>query len=505
MRDMFAQDDHRFENMSIEAGELIFDFSKNILDEDALETLIDSAKASRVPEMSDAMFRGEIINTTENRAALHTVLRNRSGKPVIVNGNDIMTEVQSELGKAKSFANAVRDGDYKVTGGRVTDVVNIGIGGSDLGPRMATRSLREFNDGPRVHFVANVDPSDLDDILATLNLKTTLFIIVSKSFKTTETILNASNARQATEKVVGSNIDSHFCAVSTNLDATTAFGIPEERTFGFWDWVGGRYSVWSAVGLSVMIAIGPEDFDRFLDGAESADRHFQEAPLRQNIPAIMALLGIWYRNVCGYSAHAVLPYDSRMIHFPAWLQQLDMESNGKSILKSDNRTVIDTGPVIFGEVGTNGQHAFYQLLHQGTTIIPCDFLIAATGQGAKENRQMLLASCLAQSEALMTGRTLQETDGNAHRVFDGNRPSNTFLYQQMSPYTLGMLMAFYEHKIFVQGIMWGINSFDQWGVELGKELTRDIEPMLESGSTDGAENSSTKGLIKAIHAMKKTS
>jgi len=505
MRDMFARDEHRFENMSIKTDDLVFDFSKNLVDEEALETLIDAAKASRVEEMRDAMFAGEIINTTENRAVMHMALRNRSDKPVIVNGSNIMSDIRSELARMKDFAHAVRNGDYRVTEGQVTDVVNIGIGGSDLGPRMATRCLQEFNDGPKVHFVANVDASDLDDTLATVNPGSTLFIIASKSFKTSETILNAINAKQKIEEALGTDVNGHFCAVSANLEATRSFGIADERTFGLWDWVGGRYSVWSAVGLSLLIAIGPADFDKFLDGASYADNHFNEAPLRQNIPVIMALLGIWYRNVCGYPVHAILPYDSRMSHFPEWLQQLDMESNGKSILKSDNKTVLDTGLVVFGEVGTNGQHAFYQMIHQGTTVIPCDFLIAATGQGAVENRQILLANCLAQSEALMTGRTLEEAGGDPHRAFEGNRPSNTFLYKKMTPHTLGMLMAFYEHKIFIQGIMWGINSFDQWGVELGKELISQIGPMLEDGSAESAENSSTKGLVNAVHAMNKNS
>lgn len=502
MRDMFAYNEHRFEEMSIKSGSLLFDFSKNRIDEDALSALIQSAQASNLEAIRDAMFAGEIVNTTENRAALHTALRDKSDKPLIHNGMDVTKEVKAELDRLRKFAHAVRNGDYEVTGGRITDVVNIGIGGSDLGPRMATQSLREFNNGPRLHFVANSDASDLDDILALLNPKTTLFIVASKSFKTAETILNAHNAKKWIENRIEHDVGRHFCAVSTNLKETTKFGISEDTTFGFWDWVGGRYSVWSAVGLSLMIAIGPDNFDEFLEGAYSADKHFQEKPLRQNIPVIMALLGIWYRNVCGFPVQAVMPYDSRMSRFPAWLQQLDMESNGKSVLKSDDKSQLDTGPIIFGEIGTNGQHAFYQLIHQGTTIIPCDFLIAANGYGGKENRHMMLANCLAQTEALMKGRTLEEAQGNPHREFEGNRPSNTFLYEKVTPYTLGMLMAFYEHKIFIQGIMWGINSFDQWGVELGKELVFDIEPMLEDAPIDKTQSSSTRGLLNAILAMK---
>jgi len=316
-------------------------------------------------------------------------------------------------------------------------------------------------------------------------------------------MLNARNAKSWVEETIGKEkAGIHFCALSTNLEATKAFGIEDERTFGFWDWVGGRYSIWSAIGLSLMISIGPEDFEAFLGGAYSADQHFKNAPLDQNIPVMMAMLGVWYRNVWGFQTQAVMPYDSRMSRFPAWLQQLDMESNGKSVLKSNEQTQLDTGPIIFGEVGTNGQHAFYQLIHQGTVIIPCDFLLATTGYGRQENRNMLISNCLAQTQALMVGRTLEEADGNPHRVFEGNRPSNTFLYKKLTPHVLGMLMAFYEHKVFIQGVFWEINSFDQWGVELGKELLHTIEPMLEEGNTQEAQNSSTQGLLDAIHRMK---
>ena len=502
MRQMFAADPERFDKMSITNDGVLFDYSKNRLDEQALSVLIEAAKDSNLEKMRDGMFTGAKINSTENRAVLHTALRNYSGKPVMVDGKDIMPEVRSELSRMQTFARSVRDGTYQVTGGKVSDVVNIGIGGSDLGPRMATQSLKEFNDGPKLHFVANADATDLADILERLNLKTTLFIVASKSFTTAETILNARNAKQCLQAEIGSKVGSHFCALSTNLEATEAFGISPDNTFGFWDWVGGRFSIWSVIGLSLMISIGPEKFEDFLKGAGSADLHFLTAPLEENIPVIMALLGIWYRNVWKFPVQAVMPYDSRMSRFPAWLQQLDMESNGKSVLKSDEYTTLDTGPIIFGEVGTNGQHAFYQLLHQGTTIIPCDFLLSATGYGPQENRNMLISNCLAQTEALMTGRTLEEAGNNPHRVFEGNRPSNTFLYEKVTPHTLGMLMAFYEHKIFIQGIMWGINSFDQWGVELGKELVPAIEPMLEESSGLTAQNGSTQGLLNAIHAMK---
>lgn len=505
MRAMFASDPSRFDKMSITNDGVLFDYSKNRVDEKALSVLIDVARQDKLEEARDAMFAGSKINTTENRAVLHTALRDKSGSSLMVDGKDIMPDIQAELAKMKEFAIAVRNGDYRATGGQITDVVNIGIGGSDLGPRMATQSLREFNDGPKLHFVANSDATDLRDIVEHLNPETTLFIVASKSFTTAETMLNAANAKIWLQNALGEDVGSHFCALSTNLEATKAFGISDERTFGFWDWVGGRFSIWSAIGLSLMISIGPDDFDKFLGGASSADQHFLNAPLEENIPVIMALLGVWYRNVMGFPVQAVMPYDSRMSRFPAWLQQLDMESNGKSVLKSDEDTTLDTGPIIFGEVGTNGQHAFYQLIHQGTTIIPCDFLIAVTGYGPQTNRNMLISNCLAQTEALMIGRTLEEADGNPHRVFEGNRPSNTFLYEEVTPHTLGMLMAFYEHKVFIQGVLWGINSFDQWGVELGKELVHTIEPMLQEGHKLKAQNSSTQGLLDAITAMKKAS
>ena len=503
MREMFATDPSRFDKMSISNDGILFDYSKNRIDEKALSVLIKVAKESRLEQVRDDMFAGVKINTTEDRAVLHTALRSRSDVPIMVDGKNIMPEIKAELEKMADFANSVRSGRYQVTGGKITDVVNIGIGGSDLGPRMAAQSLREFNDGPKLHFVANSDATDLDDIIEHIDPATTLFIVASKSFATAETMLNARNAKLWLENALGKNIGGHFCALSTNLKATQAFGVSKKRTFGFWDWVGGRFSIWSAIGLSLMISIGPGDFDKFLNGANSADQHFLNAPLDQNIPVIMALLGIWYRNVLGFPVQAVMPYDSRMSRFPAWLQQLDMESNGKSVLKSNELTMLDTGPIIFGEVGTNGQHAFYQLIHQGTTIIPCDFLLAGKGYGGQENRNMLISNCLAQTEALMAGRTLEEADNNPHRVFEGNRPSNTFLYEEVTPHTLGMLMAFYEHKVFIQGILWGINSFDQWGVELGKELVCNIEPMLEPNNKLAAQNSSTEGLLKAVREMKK--
>jgi len=473
------------------------DYSKNRIDAATIKTLTEMLTASEFDRFREAMFAGSKINLTEDRAVLHTALRNRSGKPVMVDGEDVMPEIKQVHKRMQTFTNAVRDGTYQVTGGRVENVVNIGIGGSDLGPRLVKQGLTAFHNGPDVHFVANVDGADISDILKKINPATTLFIIASKSFTTQETMTNASAARKWLEAAIGEDVGKHFCALSTNLEATRAFGISDEHTFGFWDWVGGRYSVWSAIGLSVMMAIGADQFEEFLQGAFDADEHFKSAPLDHNIPVLMALMGIWYRNLCNYSAYALMPYDDRLARFPAWLQQLDMESNGKSVMKDGTPVGLDSGPLVFGEPGTNGQHAFYQLIHQGTEIIPCDFLIAARGSNPEyaHHHNLLVSNCLAQSEALMKGRTLEEAGGNPHRTFEGNRPSNTFMYEELNPHTLGMLMAFYEHKIFTQGIVWGINSFDQWGVELGKELANGISKMLE-GEAD-ASNSSTQGLLDA--------
>lgn len=501
MRDMFASDKNRFQNMTVKNDGLLFDYSKNRLDKKSFDLLVNIANHIGIPQQRDAMFAGAKLNTTEKRAVLHTALRNQSGKPVLLDGKDVMPEVKAVLSQMADFANAVRSGTYQVTGGKIIDVVNIGIGGSDLGPRMVTQSLRCFRDGPNPQFVSNLDENDIKDLLDELNPETTLFVVASKSFTTVETITNARRAKAWLEASIEGDVGLHFCAISTNLEATREFGIADDRTFGFWDWVGGRYSVWSAIGLPVMIAVGPDQFTEFLSGAFSADEHFRNAPLGENIPVIMAMLGVWYRNVWGFSAHAAMPYDDRMVRFPAWLQQLDMESNGKSINKNDEAVMFDTGPIIFGEPGTNGQHAFYQLIHQGTVIIPCDFLLAVKSNGSVERRNPLIANCLAQSEALMKGRTFEHAKGNPHRVFEGNRPSNTFLYEELTPKILGMLMALYEHKVFVQGAVWGINSFDQWGVELGKELANEILPMLRKADPSKSKNASTAGLIDEISRL----
>ena len=505
MREMFKQDAARFQKMSIQKDGLIFDYSKNQIDQKILSILIEVAQTQNVEQARNDMFNGGIINTTENKAALHTALRNRSDEPIILNGSDIMPDIKAVLTKMMHFANIVRDGSYQVTGGKITDVINIGIGGSDLGPRMVNQSLKEYHDGPKIHFVSNADESDFNDTIENLNPKTTLVIIASKSFTTLETMLNANMAKAWVSKAVGEKANKHFCAVSTNLEATCAFGIEAERTFGFWDWVGGRYSVWSAIGLSIPIAIGPSNFDKFLDGAYAADEHFFNTPLGENIPVIMALIGIWQRNVLGISTQAVIPYDNRMSSFPSWLQQLDMESNGKSTLKSNDMATLNSGPVIFGVTGTDGQHSFFQWLHQATSICPCDFLIGINGFGDAQNRNILLANCLAQTEALMMGGILDQSENNPHRIFPGNRPSNTLLYEELTPYMLGMLMAFYEHKVFVQGVIWDINSFDQWGVELSKELASGIHKMIKKGVTTNAENSSTNGLLQAVLKARKNS
>ncbi len=519
MRELFAADRSRFGRHSLRLGDLLFDYSKNRIDQEALDALVGTAGACGVEERRDAMFRGEPINVTEGRAVLHTALRNRSGEPVFVGGKDVMPGIRKVLKDMGAFARAVRTGTYSVTGGKVSDVVNIGIGGSDLGPAMATRALSPYCDGPRLHFVSNVDGADLSDTIAELDPRTTLFIVASKTFTTAETMANANSARAWIARSVGkAAAGAHFAALSTNLSATRAFGIADERTFGFWDWVGGRYSVWSAIGLSLMIAIGPRRFGEFLDGAHSADLHFRTAAPSRNIPIIMAMLGVWYRNAWGYPTHVVLPYDNRLARFPAYLQQLDMESNGKHVTLDGKQVGWDTGPIVWGEPGTNGQHAFYQLIHQGTAVIPCDFLVAAQPhERLGRHHQMLVANCLAQSEALMNGRTLAEAEAEMrargmaegqirsiapHRVFEGNRPSNTFLYRKLTPFMLGMLIALYEHKVFVQGVVWDINSFDQWGVELGKVLAVEIEPLLADDDKAKGRDSSTIGLIEAYKALR---
>jgi len=484
----FARDPNRFASFSVKAGDLLLDYSKCAVNVRTMKLLANLAKAADVAGKRDQMFAGEKINTTEDRAVLHTALRNRSYTPVFVDGKDVMSDVNAVLDAMGRFARDVR-------AGKITDVVNIGIGGSDLGPAMATLALSPYHDGPRLHFVSNVDSAHISDTLRTLNAETTLFLIASKSFTTIETMTNAHAARKwIAEKLGEAAIPAHFAALSTAIGKVKAFGIDDSRIFGFWDWVGGRYSIWSAIGLPLTIAIGPENFGRFLDGGYAMDRNFCEAPIVENLPMLMGLLGVWHRNVCNYPTRAIIPYDQRLSRFSAFLQQLDMESNGKHVRKDGSPVRMATGPVVWGEPGTNGQHAFFQLLHQGTDIVPVEFLIAAESheEGMPEHHALLIANCLAQSEALMMGR---KSSGLApYRVFMGNRPSLTIAYKLLDPFTLGRLIALYEHRVFVEAAIWNINAFDQWGVELGKELATSLLPVIEGKKATEYLDSSTAGL-----------
>ncbi|WP_339072853.1 glucose-6-phosphate isomerase [Sinorhizobium meliloti] len=517
IRAAFAADPNRFSRFSTAFDDLLFDYSKCAVNDRIIDGLEALAKAAKVEEKRDAMFRGDIINITEERAVLHTALRNRSNRPVLVDGKDVMPDVNAVLEAMGKFADDIRSGALKgATGKKITDVVNIGIGGSDLGPVMATLALAPFHDGPRLHFVSNVDGAHIADTLTLLDPETSLFIVASKTFTTIETMTNAATASAFIAGKLGeAAVGHHFAAVSTALDKVGAFGIDAARVFGFWDWVGGRYSIWSAIGLPLMIAIGKENFGRFLDGGHAIDEHFRSAPLRQNIPMLLGLIGFYNRNVLGYPSRAILPYDQRLTRFPAYLQQLDMESNGKGVTLDSQPVEFSTGPVVWGEPGTNGQHAFYQLIHQGTDVIPAEFMIAANGheKDLRHQHQLLMANCLAQSEALMKGRTLAEAkaqltskgmdDAKAdkiapHRVFTGNRPSLTIVYDQLDPFALGRLIALYEHRVFVEGALFNINSFDQWGVELGKELATGLLPVIEGKESAEGHDSSTAGLVAAL-------
>ena len=519
LRKRFADDPGRFQKFSVSAGDMLLDYSKNLIDEETMRKLLALADAAGVEKHRAAMFSGEPINRTEKRPVLHVALRAAPDEVYRAGGENVVPEVHKVLGAMSDFANGVRSGEIAGVGGAFTDVVNIGIGGSDLGPRMATRALSPFHDGPRVHFVANVDGADIRDTLKGLNPGTTLVLVASKTFTTIETMTNAGAARRWIVEALGEGaIGAHFAAMSTALDKVSAFGISEKRTFGFWDWVGGRYSIWSAIGLPLMIAIGPGNFMQFLAGGRAMDDHFRATPLDRNLPVILGLIGIWYRNILGFPIYAVLPYDQRLERLPAYLQQLDMESNGKRVRMLGATVMGATGPVVFGEPGTNGQHAFYQLLHQGTDVIPCDFLMAAQSDREDGQHELLLANCLAQSEALMRGRTVAEAKAELqaekksaadiqalapHKVFPGSRPSNTLLYRRLDPETLGKIIALYEHKIFVQGVIWGINSFDQWGVELGKKLANELLPMVAGKTPASERDASTAGLIEAIGRMRR--
>ena len=521
MRAAFAADPDRFNRFSIDFGGMLLDWSKCSVTAQSMELLLALAEAGDLARKRDAMFAGEPINSTENRAALHVALRNRSNRPVMVDGRDVMPDVKEVLGCLRKFAEGIRRGDDVASGGRpFTDVINIGIGGSDLGPAMATLALAPYADGPRLHFVSNVDGAHIADTIKTLDPATTLVIVASKTFTTVETMTNAQTARRwIVEKLGEKAVGAHFAAVSTALDRVGSFGIGADRTFGFWDWVGGRYSIWSAIGLPLMIAIGADRFDDFLAGAHLVDEHFRTAPFAGNLPVILGLIGLWHRNVCNYPSRAVIPYDQRLQRLPAYLQQLDMESNGKHVRRDGTNTPYATGPVVWGEPGTNGQHAFFQLLHQGTDVVPIEFLIAAQSHepGLTDHHNLLVANCLAQSAALMRGRTLDEAKAQLlamgkspseaarlapHRVFTGNRPSITILYRKLDPRTLGQIVALYEHRVFVEAAIWDINPFDQWGVELGKELATGLLPVVEARATAQAQDGSTAGLVTHFQRLK---
>jgi glucose-6-phosphate isomerase len=509
-------DEARAEDFSIRAGDLLFDYSKTNLDRETRDLLLAMYREAGVPARRDAMFRGEKINETEGRAVLHTALRNLDGGPVIVDGRDVVPGVRETLARMEAFAASVRSGAVAPAGGRFTDVVNIGIGGSDLGPVMAVQALAPYHDGPRVHFVSNVDGAHIHDTLSGLDPATTLVIVASKTFTTIETMTNAETARAWIAEGVGeARAGGHFAALSSALDRTAAFGIDPDAVFGFEDWVGGRYSVWGPIGLSLMIAIGPEAFRAFLRGGEAMDRHFRAAEPLQNLPVMLALVGIWHNQGCGYATRAVLPYEQRLLRLPAYLQQLEMESNGKRVSMDGSELPVDSGPVVWGEPGTNGQHAFYQLIHQGTRVVPCEFMLGAEGHHPELAHQhlLLVANCLAQSEALLRGRSLEdaraimakkgltgaELDRQArHRVFPGNRPSTTLVYPLLTPFVLGQIVALYEHRVFVEGVMLGINSFDQWGVELGKELATALGPVLEGKAPDDGKDPSTRMLVAHV-------
>jgi glucose-6-phosphate isomerase len=516
MRQLFAEDPRRFESFSLEAGDLFADYSKHRVTAETLRLLVDLARQQRLPEAIEEMFTGARINRTENRAVLHTALRNRSNAPVLVDGKDVMPDVNAVLAKMRGFTERLRSGAWKGhTGKPITDVVNLGIGGSDLGPLMAAQALRPYwQDGLRAHFVSNVDGTHLAETVRDLDPATTLFIVASKTFTTQETITNARSARAWLLDRMRHDpaaIAAHFVAVSTNAKEVAAFGIDPDNMFGFWDWVGGRYSLWSAIGLPIACVIGMDRFEELLAGGHAMDRHFRTAPLERNLPVIMGLLGVWYANFFGAETHAILPYDQYLARFPAYLQQGDMESNGKSVDRDGQPVDYTTGPVIWGEPGTNGQHAFYQLIHQGTRLVPADFIAPAISHNPLgDHHAKLCANFFAQTEALMRGKTPDEARAELeqqglpparvaallpHKVFAGNRPTTSILFRELTPGVLGQLIAAYEHKIFTQGIIWNIFSFDQWGVELGKQLASRILPELEGQGAVTAHDSSTNGLI----------
>jgi glucose-6-phosphate isomerase len=521
MRELFADDPDRFAKLHAKFEDILVDYSKNLIVEETIRGLVDLATEVELRDAIVAMFNGVMINQTENRPVLHIALRNRSNTPILVDGQDVMPEVNGVLDQMKRFSSRVLDGEWKgSTGKSITDIVNIGIGGSDLGPYMVTEALRPYWKHIKPHFVSNVDGTHIAETLKPLDPETTLFIIASKTFTTQETMTNAESARKwFLDKTGGKgDVAKHFVAVSTNKTEVTKFGIAPENMFVFWDWVGGRYSLWSSIGLSIVCTIGFENFEKLLEGAHAMDQHFRDEPFEKNIPVILALIGIWYNNFYGAASEAILPYDQYMHRFAAYFQQGNMESNGKTVDRNGDPVGYQTGPIIWGEPGTNGQHAFYQLIHQGTKMIPCDFLAPAISHNPiGDHHDKLLSNFFAQTEALMKGKTAPEvveeltkagmdkeaiTLHTPFRVFEGNRPTNSIMFKQLTPRTLGSLIAMYEHKIFVQGVIWNIFSFDQWGVELGKVLAKKILPELSSSDEINSHDSSTNGLINYFKRLK---
>jgi glucose-6-phosphate isomerase len=524
MRELFREDPGRFERFSLRFQDILLDFSKNRINAVTLGLLYDLARQAGVPAVAEKMFTGQKINTSEDRAVLHIALRNRSNRPILVDNKDVMPEVNAVLEHIRTFTEAVRGGDWKgYTGQRITDAVNIGIGGSDLGPVMVCEALKPYSKRDlNMHFVSNVDGTQLAEVLRKVRPETTLFMVASKTFTTQETLTNAHSARNwflATARDEA-HVAKHFVAISTNDKEVAKFGIDTKNMFAFWDWVGGRYSLWSAIGLSIALSIGMDNFNELLTGGHLMDEHFRTTPLEKNLPATLGVLGVWYNDFFGAQTHALLPYDQYMHRFPAYFQQGDMESDGKSVTKEGAPCTWQTGPIIWGEPGTNGQHAFYQLIHQGTKLVPCDFLAPIeTHNPLGEHHAILLSNFFAQTEALMKGKTPDEVRGELvgekkhsaqeiealvpQKTFSGNRPTNSIMFQKLTPRTLGMLIAMYEHKIFTQGVIWGINSFDQWGVELGKQLAKAILPELSAAGQVASHDSSTNGLINHFKANRK--
>ena len=512
LRELF-RDEGRFERFSLREGDFFLDYSKNRITSKTLERLLTLARSLDLKQKIRQMFAGEKINWTEGRAVLHVALRHREEKPIRVEGIDVMPAIRRVLQKMKQFSDAVRGGDWTgATGKKITDIVHIGIGGSDLGPQMIYRALGHYVDGPRLHFVSNVDGTAVTETLKRVNLETTIFVIASKTFTTLETMTNAETARRVVVETLGENaVARHFAALSVNAEAVERFGIDPANRFEFWDFVGGRFSTWSAIGLSLMCALGHEHFVAFLSGGSEMDQHFRTAPLHENMPVILALLGVWYNNFFGAETHAVLPYDEYLALFPAHLQQLDMESNGKSVNRRGEKVTVQTGPIVWGTAGTNGQHAFYQLLHQGTKLVPADFIgFKVSLNSVGDHHRRLMANCFAQTEALALGLTREEAEASLrraghsedeikriapHKVFEGNRPTNTLLIDRLTPASLGRLLALYEHKVFVQGLVWEVNSFDQWGVELGKTLAKKILDEWAEGK-EGKHDCSTRGILR---------